>query len=78
MVWYVTAFDLLEFIVGGEDGAREGTFILIGFWVFPFLFQKKEMVFNNLCDKTICLFNSALKMLKDNLMVTQSPPTLSL
>ena len=39
MVWHVTAFDLLEFIVGVEDEAREGSFVLIGFWVFPFLFH---------------------------------------
>lgn len=38
MVWCVRAFDLLEFIVGGEDGAREGHSVLIGFWLFPFLF----------------------------------------
>lgn len=39
----------------------------------------KEMVFNNLRDKTISyLTELSLKMLKDNLITAQSPPTLSL
>lgn len=39
--------DLLEFIVGGEDGAREGTFVLIGFWLFhSYLFLGEQKWFS--------------------------------
>ena len=63
-------------------GWSQGGFIrfnrLLGVSILiSFLGEQKEMVFNNLCDKTICLFNSALKMLKEDLMVTQSPPAIS-